>query len=154
MTEAGGLLPDITVTPAIHIMNAETYLDSVTLDPDPVTTAIGTTATTTHIGVNQGHSTDLPIAISHMIEAPALTAAIVTCPTADIPLTEMPPVMTADLTIDPENTTTDRPEDLHHLHTLQHGSLRTGNINKSQSMTHHRTTTVQMTMTATLMMMI
>ena len=82
----------------------------------------------------------------------APTAAIMTHPTADIPLTGMPPEMTADLAIDLENTTTNQPEDLHHLHTLHHGSLRTGNINKSQSMTHHRITIVQMTTTATLMM--
>ena len=133
-------------------MNTETDLDSVTLDPNPMTTAIGATATMTHVGVNQGHSTGLPITISHVIEAPALTTAIVTHPTTNIPLTGMPPVMTADLAIDLENTTTNWPKDLHHLHTLHHGSLRTGNINKSQWMTHHRTTIVQMTTTATLMM--
>ena len=149
MTEAGGLLPG---TPAIHIMNTETDLDSVALNPDPVTTAIGATAATTHIGVDLGHSTGLPITISHVIEAPALTAAIVTHTTADIPLTGMPPRMTADFAIDLENTTTNWPMDLHHLHTLHHRSLETGNINKSQSMTHHWITIVQMTMTATRMM--
>ena len=149
MTEAGGPLPDITVTPVAHAMNTEIDLDSVALDPDPVTTAIGAAATTTLIGVNQDHSTGLPIATSHMIEAPALTAAIATCPTADIPLTGIPPETTADLAIDLENTTTNQP---HHLHTLHHGNLRTGNINRSQSMTHHQITVVQMTMTATLMM--
>ena len=119
MTEAGGPLPDITVTPAmLTIVNTEIDLDSVTLDPDPVTTAIGAAAATTPIGVNQDHSTGLPILTSPMIEAPALTTAIMTHPTADIPLTGMPPEMTADLAIDPENTTTNWPEDLHHLHTL------------------------------------
>ena len=113
-------------------MYTETDLDSVALDPDPVTTAIGATAITTHIGVNQGHSTGLPGAMSHMIEAQALTAIIMTHPTADIPLTGIPPEMTADLTIDPENTTTNWPEDLHHLHTLHHGSQRTGNTKKLQ----------------------
>ena len=152
MTEAGGPLPDITVTPATHAMNTEIDLDSVALNPDPMTTAIGAAATTTLIGVNQDHSTGLPITTSHVIEAPALTAAVMTHPTADIPLTGIPPEMTADLAIDPENTTTNWPEDLHHLHTLHHGNLRTGNINRSQSMTHHRITIVQMTMTVTLMM--
>ena len=117
-------------------------------------TAIGATAAMTHIAVNQDHSTGLPIIISHVIEAPALTAAIMTCPTANTPLTGMPPMTTGDLAIDPENTIRDWQKDLHHLHALQHGSLRTGNINKSQSMTHHQTTTVQMTTTVTLMMMI
>ena len=133
-------------------MNTETDLDSVALDPDPVTTAIEATATTTHTGVNLGHSTDLPGAISHMIEAPAPTTTIMTHPTTDIPLTGMPPEMTADLAIDQENTTTNQPEDPNHLHTLHHGSLRTENINKSQSTTHHWITIVQMTTTVTLMM--
>ena len=152
MTEAGGLLPDITATPAVHIMNTETDLDSVALDPNPVTTAIGATATMTHVGVNQGHSTGLPGTISHVIEAQAPTTIVMTHPTADIPLTGMPPEMTADLAIDLENTTTNWPDDLHHLHTLHHGSQRTGNINKSQWTTHCQITIVQMTMTVTLMM--
>ena len=80
MTEAGGLLLDITVTPAIHIMNTETNLDSVAPDPNAMTTAIGATATRTHAGVDLGHSTGLPGTISHMIEAPAPTAAIMTHP--------------------------------------------------------------------------
>ena len=106
----------------------------------------------THAGVDQHHSTGLPIAISHVIEAPALTTAVMTHPTADIPLTGMPPEMTADLAIDPENTTTNQPEDLHHLHTLHHGSLGTRDVNESQSTTHHWITLVQMTTTVTLMM--
>ena len=152
MTEAGGLLPDITVTPAVHIMNTETDLDSVALDPNHVTTAIGTTATMTLTEVNLGHSTGPPSSISPMIEAPAPTAAIMTHPTADIPLTGMPPKMTVDPTIDPVNATTNWPKDPRHLHTLHHGNLRTENINKSQSMTHHRITIVQTITTATLMM--
>ena len=153
MTEAGGPLPDITVTPATHVMNTETDLDSVALNSDPITTAIGAAAAMTPVGVDQDHSTGLPITISPMIEAPALTTTIVTHPTAGTPLTGMPPKMTADLTIDLENTTTNWPKDLHHLHTLHHGSLRTGNINKSQSTTHCQIPIVQMTMTATLMML-
>ena len=152
MTEAGGLLPDITATPTICIMNTETDLDSVALDPDPVTTAIGATATMTHVGADQGHFTGLPNAISHMTEAPAPTAAVVTHPTADIPIAGIPPKMTADLTIDLENTTTNWPEDPNHPHTLHHGSLRTESINKSQLMTHRRITITQMTTTVTLMM--
>ena len=133
-------------------MNTEIDLDSVALNPNPMTTVMGAAAAMTPIGVNQDHSIGLPIATSHMIEAPALTAAIVTHPTADIPLTGIPPKMTADLTIDPENTTTNWPEDLHHLHTLHHGNLRTGNINRSQWTTCCWITIVQMTMTVTLMM--
>ena len=152
MTEAGGLPPDITATPPVHVMNTETDLDSVTLDPNPMTTAIGATAATTHVEANQGYFTGLPDAISHVTEAPAPTTAVVTHPTTDIPIAGIPPEMTADLTIDPENTTTNQPKDPHHPHTLHHGSLRTENINKSQLTTHHRITITQTTMTATLMM--
>ena len=152
MTEVEGLLPDITATPATHAMNTGIDPDSVTLGPDPMTTAIGVVATTTLIGVNPDHFTDLPIATSYVIEAPAPTTTIMTHPTADLPLTGIPPEMTSDLDIDLENITTNWPEDLHPLHPLHHGNLRTGNINRSQSMTHHRNTIVQMTMTATPMM--
>ena len=133
-------------------MNIGTDLDSVTLDPNPITTAIGVVAAMTLVGVDPDHSTDLPIATSHVIEAPVPTAAIMTHPTADLPLTGIPPEMTADLDIDLENNTTNWPEDLHPLHTLHPGNLRTGNINRSQLMTHHWNTIAQMTMTATLMM--
>ena len=150
MTEAGGLLPGIIVTPGAHIMNTEIDLDSVALNPEPVTTAIEAAATTTHVEVNQDHSTGLLTTTPHIIEAPALTAAIVIHPTADIPGT--PPEITADLTKDLENTTTNWPKTLHPLHILPHGSLGTGNINRSQSMTHHRITIVQMIPIVTLMM--
>ena len=124
-TEEGGLLPGIIVTPGAHIMNTEIDLGLVTLDPEPMTTAIGAAAVTTHIGVNPDHSTGLLATTSHIIEAPALTAAMIHL-TADI--TGMPPEITADLTKDPENTTTNQSKALHHLHTLHQGSLRTGNI--------------------------
>ena len=109
MTEAGGLLPGIIVTPGTHVMNTEMDLDSVALNPEPVTTVIGAAAAMTHIGVNQDHSTGLLATTSHVIEAPALTAAVMIHPTTDIP--GMPPGTTADLTKDPENTTTNWPED-------------------------------------------
>ena len=132
MTEIEGPLPDITATPAAHAMNTGIDLDSVTLSPNPMTTAIGVVAAMTLIGVDPDHSTDLPITTSHMIEAPAPTTAIMTHPTADLPLTGIPPGMTADLDIDLENNTTSWPEDLHPLHTHHPGNLRTGNINRSQ----------------------
>ena len=108
-------------------MNTETDLDSATLDPDPdpMTTAIGPTATMTLTEVNLGHSIGPPGAISNAIEAPAPTAAIVTHLTAGIPLTGMPPEMTADLAIDLVNTTTNWPKDPRHPHTPHHGSLMT-----------------------------
>ena len=152
MTEVEGLLQDITATPDVHTMNTGTDLDSVTLDPNPITTAIGVVATMTLIGVDPDHSTDFPITTFHVIEAPVPTTAIATHPTTDLPLTGIPPKTTADLDIDPENNTTNQPEDLHPLHTLHPGNLRTGNINRSQSMTHHWNTIAQMTMTVTPMM--
>ena len=130
-------------------MNTEIDLDSVALDPEPMTTAIEAAAATTHIEVNQDHSTGLLTATPHIIEALALTATIMIHPTADIP--RMPPEITADLDKDPENTTTNWPKTLHPLHTLLHGSLGTGNINRSQSMTHCQITIVQMIPIATLM---
>ena len=122
MTEAGGLLPDIAATPAIHVMSTETDLDSAALNPDPATTAIGATATMTLTEVDLGHSTGPPGTISHAIEAPAPTTAITTHLTAGIPLTGMPPKMTADLAIEPVNATTNQPKNTRHLHTRHHGS--------------------------------
>ena len=148
MTEEGGLLPGIIVTPGAHIMNTEIDLGLVTLNPEPLTTAIGAAAATTYVGVNPDHSTGLLAATSHVIEAPALTTTMIHL-TADI--TGMSPKITADLTKDPENTTTNRPEALHHLHTLHHGSLRTGNIDRSQLTTHCQITAVQMIQIVTLM---
>ena len=65
-------------------------------------------------------------------------------------ITGMPPEITADLAKDSENTTTNQPKALHHLHTLHHGSLRTGNIDRSQLTTHCQITAVQMIQIATL----
>ena len=152
MTEVEGLPLDITATPDAHAVHTGTDLDSVTLDPNPITTAIGVVAATTLIEVDPDHSTDLPIATSHMIEAPVPTTTIVTHPTADLPLTGISPKMTADLDIDLDNNTTNQPKDHHPLHTHHPGNLRTGNINRSQSMTHHWNTIAQTTMTATPMM--
>ena len=118
-------------------MNTE-GLGSAALDPDPATTAIGAAATTIPKGVDQDHSIGLLAAISHVIEAPAPITAAMIHPTADSPPVDMSPEMTADLTIKPENSSTNHPEHLH-------GNLRTENINKSQSTIHHRITIVQMT---------
>ena len=47
MTEVGSLPLDITATPGAHAMNTGTDLDSVALNLDPITTAIGVVATMT-----------------------------------------------------------------------------------------------------------
>ena len=125
-------------------MNTED-LGSATLDPNPMTTAIGAAADTIAGGVNQDHSIGLLAAISHVIEAPAPITAAMIHPIADSPPVDMSPKMTADLAIKPENSSTNCPEDLH-------GNLRTENINKSQLTIHHRITIVQMTAIGTQMM--
>ena len=118
-------------------MNTED-LDSATLNPDPATAAIGAAAATTPREVAQGHSIGLLAAISRVIEAPAPITADVIHPTADSLPADMSPKMTADLTIEPTNSSTNCPEVLH-------GNLRTENINKSQSTIHHQIIIVQMT---------
>ena len=80
MTGVRDLPLDITVTPDTHAMTTETDLDSVTLDPNPITTAIGVVATTTLTEVTPDHSTDLPIATSHVTGALVPTTAIMTHP--------------------------------------------------------------------------
>ena len=130
MTEVGGLPLDITATPDAHAMNTGTDLDSVALDLDPVATAIGVVATMTLVEVAPDYSTDLPIATSHMIEAPVPTAGITTHPTADTHLTGTLPVMTADLNIGPGNIITNQTEVLHPLHGHHPGDTRTKDTNK------------------------
>ena len=137
-------LLDITVKQVAHIMNTED-LGSAALDPNPATTAIGAAANTIARGVDQDHSIGLLTAISHMIEAPAPITAAVIHPITDSPPVDMSPKTTADLTIKPENSSTNHPKDLH-------GNLRTENINKSQSTIHHQITIVQMTAIAPQMM--
>ena len=149
MTEIGDLPLDITATPDTHTMNTGTDLDSVALDLDPVTTAIGVVATRTLIEVTPDHSTDLPITTSHVTEAPVPTTAIMIHPTADPRLTGTLPEMTAEIDIGPGNIITNQTEDLHPLHGHHLGNTRTKDTNKSQLMTHHWNTTAQMTMTVT-----
>ena len=120
-------------------------LGSATLDPDPMTTAIGAAAATIPGGVDQDHSIGLPATISHVIEAPAPITATMIHPTADSPPVDMSPETTADPSIKPENSSTNHPKDLH-------GNLRTENINKSQSTIHHQITIVQMTVIGPQMM--
>ena len=118
-------------------MNTED-LGSATLDPDPTTAAIGAAAATTPREVTQGHSIGLLATMSCMIEGPAPITADVIHPTADSLPADMSPEMTADLTIEPTNSSTNCPKVLH-------GNLRTENINKSQSMIHLWIIIVQMT---------
>ena len=118
-------------------MNTED-LGSAALDPNPATATIGAAAATTPREVPQGHSIGLLATISHVIEAPAPITADMIHPTADSLPADMSPKMTADLAIEPTNSSTNHPKVLH-------GNIRTENINKSQSMIHHRIIIVQMT---------
>ena len=93
-------------------MNTED-LGSAALDPDPVTAAIRAAATTTPREVTQGHSIGLLTTISHVIEAPAPITADMIHPTADSLPADMSPKMTADLAIEPANSSTNHPEVLH-----------------------------------------
>ena len=133
-------------------MNTGTDLDSVALDPDPTTTAIGVVATMTLIEVTTDHSTDLPITTSHMIEAPVPTAAVATHPTADPHLTGTLPMTTADLHIGQETSLQTRQRIFIHFmdSILETQGQKTQTM--SQSTTHHQNTIAQTTMTVTPMM--
>ena len=149
MTEVGGLPLDVTATPDAHTMNTGTDLDSVALNLDPATTAIGVVAAMILIEVTPDHFTDLPITTSHVTEAPVPTATIMIHPTADPHLTGTLPEMTADPNIGPGNISTNLTEALHPLHGHHPGNTRTEDTNKSRSMTHHQNTIAQTTTTAT-----
>ena len=151
-TEVGNPPPDVIVTPDTHTMTTETDLDLVALDLTPVTTTIEAVAIRTLAEVAPDHSADHPITTSHETGALTPTTTTVTHLTADLHLTGIPPKMTADLDIDLGNNTTNQPEDLHQLHIHLLGILRTGNTNRSQSMTPHQNTIAQMTMKVTQMM--
>ena len=125
MTEVGGLPLDVTATPDTHTMNTGTDLDSVALNLEHITTAIGVVATMTLIEVTPDHSTDLPVTTSHVIEAPVPTATVTTCPIADPRLTGTLPVTTADLDIGPGHIITNQTEVLHPLHGHHPANTRT-----------------------------
>ena len=133
-------------------MTTETDLDSVTLDPDPITTAIGVVAARTLTEVTPDHSTDLPIATSHVTGALVPTIAIATPLTKDLHPIGTLPEMIADLNIGPGNNITNQTEDLYQPHRHHLGNSRTKGTNRSQLMTHHQSTTAQMTMKVTQMM--
>ena len=143
---------DITVPPDTHAMMVETALDSATLNLTPITTAIEVIATMTLAEVAPDLSIDLPITASHMTGALVPTATTKTHLTADLHLIGILPEMTANHDTDPESNATDQPEDLHPLHRHHPGDIRTRDTNRSQLMTHHQSTTAQMTMTVTQMM--
>ena len=140
---------DIIVKPDAHTMIIRIDPDSVTPDLAPITIDTGVVATRTPIKVTPDHSIDLPIAVFHTTEAVVLTTTTMTCLTADFHLIGILPEMTADLNINPGSNTTDQPKDPHSPHRHHLGNTRIGDTSKSQLMTHHQSTTAQMTMTVT-----
>ena len=131
MTGVGDPPLDITATPDAHPMTSGTDPGSVTLDPNPVTTAIGVVAARTLIESTPVYSTDLPIATSHMIEAPVPTTTIAIHLTADTHLIGALPEMTEDPNIVQETTLQTRPRFLIHFM----GSILETQGQKTQ--THH-----------------
>ena len=140
---------DVIVTPDAHTMIIRIDPDSVAPDLALISTDTGVVAARTPIEVTPDHSIDLPITVFHITEALVLTATAATHLTADLHLIGILPKMTADLNINPGNNTTDQPEDPHPPHRHHLGNARIGDTSKSQLMTHHQSTTAQMTMTAT-----
>ena len=152
MIGVGDLPLDITVTPDTPTITSETDPDSVTLNPNPVTTAIEVVATRTPAEVTPDHSTDLPTTTFHVTEAPVPTATIMIHLITNPHLKDTPLEMTADPAIGPGNHIINQTKDLHPLHEHHLGNTRTKDTKKSQLMTHHWNTTAQMIMTVTLMM--
>ena len=140
---------NIIVTPDAHTMITRIDHDSVAPDLTPVTTDIGEVAARTPAEVNPGHSTDLPTKVSHITGALVPTTIAATHLTADLHLIGILPGMTADLDINPRSNTTDRPEDPHPPHRHHLGNIRIRDTSKSPLMTHHQSTTAQVTMTVT-----
>ena len=139
---------DVIVTLDGHNMITRIDPDSVTLNPTPVTTGIGVAAIMNTAEVTPGHSTGLLAIASHVIGAPVPITTNATPLTADLHLIGIPPKMTADLTINPTNNTTDWHTDLRPLHNHQIGNIRIRNTSKSLSTIHCQSTTAQMRMTA------
>ena len=140
---------DVIATPDIHTMITRIDPDSVAPDLTLKTTDIGVVATRTPVEVAPGHSIDLPAVVSHATGVPVPTATATTHCTADLHLIGILPKMTADLDLNHKSNITDWPMDprppcKHHL-----GSIRIRDTRKSPLMTHHQSTTAQMTMTVT-----
>ena len=140
---------DLIVTPDAHTMITRIDPDSVAPNLSPITTDIGVVAARTPTEVVPGHSTDLPTTVCHITGALVPTATTAIHLTADIHLVGILPRMTADPDINPRSNTTDQPKDPHPPCRHHLGNLRIRDTSKSPLMTHHQSTTAQMTMTVT-----
>ena len=140
---------DVIAIPDVHTMITRIDPDSVIPGPTPITIDIGVAAARTPVEVTPGHSTDLPTIVSHVTGAQVPTTTAMTHCTADLHLIGILPKMTADLDINLENNTTDRPMDPHPPHKHHLGNIRIRDTSKSPLMTHHQNTTAQMIMTVT-----
>ena len=115
------------VTLDIHAMTIGIGLDSVTLDPDLVTTGTGVIADMTTAGTTPDPSIDLPVTAPHVTGAPAHTATTETLPTADLLPAATPPETTADLDIASDNANTNQPEDHQQQHRHHLRNMKTRN---------------------------
>ena len=149
MTGIGDPPLDIIVTPDTNTMITRIDPDSIAPNLAPVTTDIGVVATSTPTEVTLDHSTDLPVAVSHVTKALVLTTTAAIHLTTDLHLIGIFPEMTADLDINPGSNTTDQPEDPHPPHRHHLGNIRIRDTSRSPLMTHCQSTTAQMTMTVT-----
>ena len=149
ITDVGDPPLDAIVTPDAHTMITRKDPDSVAPNLAPVTTDIGVAAARTPIEVTLDHSTDLPITVSHITKALVPTATTATHLTADLHLIGIFPEMTADLDINPGSNTTDWTKDPHPPCRHHLGNIGIRDTSKSPLMTHHQSTTAQMTMTVT-----
>ena len=140
---------DVIVTPDAHTMITRIDPDSVAPNLAPITTDIGVVATRTPVEVTPDLSTDLPITVFHVTGALVPTNTAATHLTMDLHLIGISPEITADLNINPGSNTTDWPEN-HHPPCRHHlGNIRIRDTSRSPLMTHHQSTTAQMTMTVT-----
>ena len=138
------------VTPDVSATPTGTGPGSAALDPILATTVIEAIANMSITGTTQDPSIDLPIAASHVIEAPVHIATAETLPTPDL-LATTPPGMTADPGITPNIANTNQPKAHHlqHEHHLETMKTRDKNLNKFPLMILSQTITVWMKLKAT-----
>ena len=151
----GMIGPPLGIIATQDILTLITKIGTGSVIPDPthITMDIGVAAIMTPVGAAPGHSTDLPDISTHATEAQVHTATAVTCHTADPPLIEIFPKMTADLDhTNPINNITNQHKDLLQAHKQHLGKIKTEDTNRLQLMIHPQNTAVQMNKIVTLKM--
>ena len=149
----GMIDPPLGIIATLDVLTVITKIGAGSVVPDPphITMDIGVAAIMTLIGATPGHSTDLPNLATHATEAQVHANTAMTNHTADVHPIEIFPKMTADLDhTNPKNKITNQHKDLLQGHKQHLGKIKREDINKSQLMTHHQNTTVQMIKIVTL----